>query len=125
MAAKNGRSSIQHDSNFAFDEDEVTTASVDLGKGDYSTHMEELFSDDDNDQHIFSDSDEVGEGFVYTGRDAETPDGGYYERMHDILGPDTSEEVLDIAKSTALQEQGAPSDTVFQVSAIISPLYHF
>ena len=71
-------------------------------EGDYSKHMEDIFSDDEENEEEMarrralnacaglSDSDEdVEESFVYKGRDAEKV-GGYRDQLKDVLGEDVS-----------------------------------
>jgi vacuolar protein sorting-associated protein 8 len=49
-------------------------------RGDYSSRMEELMDDDDE------------EGFVYTGIDVQQPSGGYRDQLRDVLGAEHDED---------------------------------
>lgn len=70
-------------------------------EGDYSTRMEELFEDGDEEGGLEDDEDE--EGFVYTGLDADESTGDYRSQLRDVLGPDHEEdeelEELEVEKS--------------------------
>ena len=50
--------------------------------GDYSSRMEELFDDGEDEFGTNTDDEE----FVYTGVDADTPTAGYHDQLRDILG---------------------------------------
>ena len=84
-------------------------------EGDYSKHMEDIFSDDEQDEEEIarrralnaraglSDSDEdVEESFVYEGRDAEKV-GGYRDQLKDVLGEDVSPDEGDDNESEELR----------------------
>lgn len=69
------------------------------GHGDYSARMDEIFSDNGSDdgrdwhsdepgQDEHDEDDEDDEGFIYTGKDAEEPSGGYREQLKDVLDGD-------------------------------------
>ena len=70
-------------------------------EADYNTRMDEIFSDS-GDSNVNNDSmnDAVGEeeeeeeeeGFVYTGKDAEPPSGGYREQLRDVLDEEIDSE---------------------------------
>lgn len=92
-------------------------------EGDYSKHMEDIFSDDENEEETvrrralnaragLSDSeDDAEESFVYDGRDAEKV-GGYRDQLKDVLGEDASldegeddeSEELRIVENSLIQE---------------------
>jgi vacuolar protein sorting-associated protein 8 len=52
-------------------------------QGDYSSRMDELLDDEDD------------EGFVYTGIDVQQPSGGYRDQLRDILGAEHEEDETD------------------------------
>ncbi|KAG8213972.1 hypothetical protein J3R82DRAFT_10721 [Butyriboletus roseoflavus] len=65
--------------------------------GDYSTRMEELF-DDDEDEHG-GESGDGEEDFVYDGVDAELVTGtNYREHLRDVLGADDTSDVFEEAE---------------------------
>lgn len=68
--------------------------------GDYSTRMEELLSDEDEDD---AEADEYEGGFVYDGVDADQVTGdNYRDQLRDVLGPDDSyyeSEEQEVARS--------------------------
>jgi hypothetical protein len=72
--------------------------------GDYSTRMEELFEeDDDEDAH----EDDEDEGFIYTGMDADNSAGDYRSQLRDVLGPELEEEYteeLEVERSLLHEE---------------------
>lgn len=63
----------------------------DTHQGDYSTRMEELFDDGDDDEVADEDEEDEG-GFVYTGQDADESPGDYRSQLRDVLGPDAEDE---------------------------------
>lgn len=87
-------------------DEETLTGALDLGQsptlsgneeeveddqaGDYSTRMEELLSDGD-DEHGDAETDGDDGGFVYDGVDADQVTGeNYRDQLRDVLGPDDS-----------------------------------
>lgn len=63
--------------------------------GDYSSHMEELFDEDDQDESDQRDSGESSEGeedFVYSGVDSNAP-APYRDQLREVLGQDLDEEL--------------------------------
>lgn len=69
------------------DEDEFTYP------GDYSSHMDELFDGDDQDESDQHDSEESSgeEDFLYSGVDADAP-APYKDQLREVLGQDHDEE---------------------------------
>lgn len=67
--------------------------------GDYSTRMEELFEDGEDDAEAHED-DEDEEGFLYTGVDANESTGDYRSQLRDVLEHDLEEdEELEVERS--------------------------
>lgn len=74
-------------------------------KGDYSSRMEEIFSDEEEASeeegglvlHFDDDGDEEDSGFLYTGKDADINNGGYQHQLKGILESeiDSDEEILN------------------------------
>lgn len=61
--------------------------------GDYSSHMEEILGDDNDSEDGASaglGDEGEDEGFLYTGKDAEFPAGGYQDQIRDVLDGDLS-----------------------------------
>lgn len=70
--------------------------------GDYSTRMEELFEDGEDDEGAHEDDEDDEEGFLYTGVDADESTGDYRSQLRDVLGPDMEEdetEELEVERS--------------------------
>lgn len=55
------------------------------GDFSYSSHMEEIFSDEGGSEGGNGLGEEEEEDFVYDGKDAEVPTGGYQEQLKDVL----------------------------------------
>lgn len=55
------------------------------GDFSYSSHMEEIFSDEGGSEGRNGLGEEEEEDFVYDGKDAEVPTGGYKEQLKDVL----------------------------------------
>ena len=71
-------------------------------QGDYSSRMEELFEDGEDDEGQEDDDDD--EGFLYTGIDADESLGDYRSQLREVLGPEHEEEeeeaeVLEVERS--------------------------
>ncbi|KAG5650521.1 hypothetical protein H0H81_011939 [Sphagnurus paluster] len=63
--------------------------------GDYSTRMEELFADGEEDVVELEDEDEDEEGFLYTGIDAADTPVGYKDQLRDVLGAELTDDEMD------------------------------
>ncbi|KAF8630633.1 hypothetical protein AX15_002784 [Amanita polypyramis BW_CC] len=92
--------------------------------GDYSSRMEELFDDDNDELGNQSDAEE----FVYTGVDADTST-GYQDQLRDILGPDAGANGDDDNKSATVSEaeqtvngneEASPEQSVLSEQHILS-----
>ena len=81
-------------STWGADEDEDNEDDM-LEEGDffYSSHMEEIFSEEGGSE----DDNEDEEEFVYDGKDAEVPTGGYREQLKDVLDGETDGDSVDEA----------------------------
>ncbi|KAG6911131.1 hypothetical protein DXG01_003871 [Tephrocybe rancida] len=82
--------------------------------GDYSTRMDELFDDGDDEAEPVADvdDDEDGEGFVYAGVDAPDIPTGYTDRLRDVLGSeltDDDSDVLEVEMSSVHDHDDAHS----------------
>lgn len=85
-------STIRNQAEYLSDEE----AERGVGEGDYSSRMEEIFSEsgdgvEDLGRRSDADDDDDDEGFVYTGQDAEKALGGYREQLRDVLGAEVDE----------------------------------
>ena len=88
------------------------------GGRDYAAHMDEIFSDDEDDKATLHESDERqesaesddDEGFVYTGVDAEPSASGYRAQLADVLD---GEQLSSDEEST----EAAPDHSVTDVAS--------
>jgi hypothetical protein len=81
---------------FDFSDHDVSDTEHDEHPGDYTTRMEELF-DNGEDDADFREKDDVNEddddeGFFYTGIDAADVPTGYQEQLRDVLGSELSDD---------------------------------
>lgn len=80
---------------------------------DYSTRMEELFEGEKD-----ASDDDDGEGFIYTGVDADNSIGDYRSQLRDVLGPEEEHtEELEVARS--LLQEVANQKVVFNIDESI------
>ena len=83
--------------------------------GDYSTRMEELLSDED--ENGDAEADENDGGFVYDGVDAEQVTGdNYRDQLREVLGPDDSyyeSEEQEVERSLLQDSNSVKSDEPF------------
>ena len=95
--------------------------SVEPSVGNYSSRMEELFSDEEEEHFdlngALSDDDE--EGFVYDGQDAE-PRKGYREQMQEILsvngeGSNDAEDEAVVERSIVHDDRASSEDSKVRV----------
>ena len=76
--------------------------------GDYSTRMEELLGEGEDESDVQEDDEETdgGGGFLYTGVDAADISAGYRDRLRDVLGADAEQddetEVHEVERSLLL-----------------------
>ncbi|KAI5119863.1 hypothetical protein M0805_000697 [Coniferiporia weirii] len=61
-------------------------------QGDYSSRMDEIFSEGGDIDSQNGLEDDEDEGFLYTGKDADEPTGGYRERLKDVLDEELNSE---------------------------------
>ena len=93
--------------------------------GDYSKHMEDIFSDDEERERNvrvraqagLSDEDEDEDMFVYDGRDAEDV-GGYKERLHDVLGEDVDTDGEQDEKDNESEELRMVENSLMQDESV-------
>jgi hypothetical protein len=93
---------------FSGNEEEVEDDQV----GDYTTRMEELLSDGD-DEHGDAETDEDDGGFIYDGVDADQITGdNYRDQLRDVLGPEDSydESEEQEVEQVLLQESSSASN---------------
>lgn len=77
--------------------------------GDYSTRMEELFEDGENESSHGEDEDsDDEENFLYTGADALDMPAGYRDQLRDVLGPELTDddeiEAHEVERSLVIEE---------------------
>ncbi|KAF5370704.1 hypothetical protein D9758_002023 [Tetrapyrgos nigripes] len=86
--------------------------------GDYSTRMEELFEDEE-DQNLdihHDDDSEDDEGFIYTGADADVSIVSYKDQLRDVLGPeheseaDSTEDAREVERSLIVEGEHVSDD---------------
>ena len=89
-------------STWGADEDEDNEDDM-LEGGDfsYSSHMEEIFSEEGGSE----DDNEDEEEFVYDGKDAEVPTGGYREQLKDVLDGETDGDSVDEAFNRTFESE--------------------
>lgn len=75
--------------------------------GDYSTQMDELFSDEYETHGGTDAEDNDDEGFVYTGVDAPAISTGYADQIRDVLGSELTDDEMDTldAKISSMHEE--------------------
>ena len=90
-------------STWGADEDEDNEDDM-LEGGDfsYSSHMEEIFSDEGASEDENEDEEEE---FVYDGKDAEVPTGGYREQLKDVLDGETDGDSVDEAFNRTFESE--------------------
>lgn len=96
------------------------------GEGDYSSRMEEIFSDngDSDNGHDRQDGMDDDEEFVYTGKDADEPTGGYRDQLKDVLeselgSDDALSEKQHLARNS-LPQSPADGFNVFEAARVRS-----
>jgi vacuolar protein sorting-associated protein 8 len=81
---------------FDFSDHDASDTEHDEHLGDYSTRMEELFEDGEDDADFREkegeEEEDDGEGFLYTGVDAADMPTGYQEQLRDVLGSEPSDD---------------------------------
>lgn len=94
--------------------------------GDYSTRMEELLSDGD-DEHDDAETDEDDSGFVYDGVDADLVTGdNYRDQLRDVLGPEDSydeSEEQEVEQALLQEKSGSSNDLPRDVPHVDIQLY--
>lgn len=116
FAVGNGLSDLSNEPPLHFgDDDEDNSQGDDVHEGDYSTRMEELFEEGDDDSEAHEEDED---DFVYTGMDAaDTSTSTYRDQLGDVLGSEDEEEEdgdedqteeLEVEKSLEVHE--SPQD---------------
>ncbi|KAF5386226.1 hypothetical protein D9615_002235 [Tricholomella constricta] len=89
--------------------DHISDSNAEEHEGDYSTRMEELFDDGEDEpvgyEEIEEDNSE--EGFLYTGIDAQDVPTGYTDQLRDVLGTEFTDDELEaheVERSLVLDE---------------------
>ncbi|KAF8070487.1 Golgi CORVET complex core vacuolar protein 8-domain-containing protein [Lyophyllum atratum] len=77
--------------------DHISDTNDEEHPGDYSTRMEELFDDGEDEAKEYEDGEEEEEeeGFLYTGVDAMSVPTGYRDQLRDVLGVELTDDELD------------------------------
>ncbi|KAF8633263.1 hypothetical protein AX17_004439 [Amanita inopinata Kibby_2008] len=81
--------------------------------GDYSSRMEELFDDGDDELETHSKDEE----FLYTGMDANNTSTGYHDQLRDILGPELGDNEDDSLSRSEIEDRTIMIDETIEIIA--------